>query len=83
MYRGKLDFPASTSEAALNSPEDSEYGDAAHCRAALYRTDASPVKKAAQNKVRASQIGRTVNVAGTSGAAPLVKEADENAVEAS
>ena len=49
-------------------------GDVAHC---------STVKKAAQNKVRASQIGRTVNVAGTSGAAPLVKEADENAVEAS
>ena len=34
-YRGELDYPASTSKAALYSLEDSEYGDAAHCRAAL------------------------------------------------
>ena len=60
----ELDFPASTSEAALNSPEDSEYGDAAYCRAALHRPVASPANEAAENTVRASQTGRTVNIAG-------------------
>jgi len=43
----------------------------------------SPAKEAALNTVRESQMGRTVNVAGTSGAAPLVEEAAKNAVEAS
>ena len=43
----------------------------------------SQAKEAAQNTVRESQMGRTVNVAGTSGAAPLVEEATKNAVEAS
>ena len=42
----------------------------------------STAKEVAENTVRASQIGRTVNAAGTSGAAPSVKEATENAVEA-
>ena len=41
-YRGELDYPASTSEAALNSPEDPEYGDTAHCRATLYRPVVEP-----------------------------------------
>ena len=100
-YR-ELDYPTSTSEAALYSPEDSEYGDvancratlhrpvvestsepegpeygdAAHCRTTLHRPLVSPENEAAENTVRASQIG-------ISGAAPLVKEAAENAVEAS
>ena len=39
--------------------------------------------EAAENTIRASQIGRTFNVAGTAGAAPLVKDAAENAEEAS
>ena len=42
----------------------------------------SPAKEAAENTERASKIGRTYNIAGTSGEAPLVKEAAENAVEA-
>ena len=42
----------------------------------------STAKEAAENTVIASLIGRTVNAAVTSGAAPLVKEATENAVEA-
>ena len=36
-YRGELDFLASTSEAALDSPDSTEYGDTAHCRATLHR----------------------------------------------
>ena len=45
---------------------------------------AAPViKEASENTVRASQIGRTINVAVTLGAAPLVKKAAGNVVEAS
>ena len=51
LYRGELDYPASTPEAGLYSPDASGYGDAAHCRAALHRPVASPAKE-----VRASQI---------------------------
>ena len=35
--QGELDYPASISQAAQYSPEDSEYGDGAHCRAAFHR----------------------------------------------
>ena len=82
-YRGELYYPASTSEAALYSSEDYGYEVAAHFTAALHTPVVSPAKEAAENTVRAYQIGRTVNVACTSGAAPLVKEAAANAVEAS
>ena len=46
-YRGELDYPASTSEATLYSPEDSEYGEAAQCRAAIHRPVVSTAKEAA------------------------------------
>ena len=81
-YRGELDYLDSTSEAALHFSEDYGYGDAAHCRTAFHRPVVSPAKEAAENTERASQIGRTDNIAGTSGEAPLVKEAAENALEA-
>ena len=41
--RGELDYPASTSEAVLYSPEDPEYREAAHRRAALPRPVVKPV----------------------------------------
>ena len=52
MYRGELDFPASTQETARYSPEDFKYGDAAHCRPV-----ASPAKETAKNTLRTSQNG--------------------------
>ena len=64
-------------------PEDTEYGEDAHCRTTLHRPVDSPAKEAAENTVRAYQIGRTVKVAWTSEAAPLVKEEAEITVEAS
>ena len=63
-YGGELHYPASTAEAALYSPEDSEYRDTAHCRATLHRPVVSPAKAAAENTVRASQLGRAVIVEG-------------------
>ena len=47
------------------------------------RQVASPTKDATENTVRASQIKSTVNVAETPGAAPVVKEAAGNILEAS
>ena len=40
-------------------------------------------KEAAENIARASQNGRTINVAGTSRVVPLVKEAAQSVVEVS
>ena len=40
-------------------------------------------KEAAENIVRASRNGRTINIAGTSRAAPLVKEVARSVVEVS
>jgi len=57
LYRGELDFPASTQETARYSPEDFKYGDAAHCRAALHRPDVSPAEETAKNTIRTSQNG--------------------------
>ena len=51
------------------------FGDAAHCRAALHRSVATPTKEAAD-------VGAT-RVAESPGAAPIVKEAAENAIGAS
>ena len=47
------------------------------------RQVASPTKDATENTLRASQIKSTVNVAETPGAAPVVKEAAGNVLEAS
>ena len=46
------------------------------------RQVASPTKDATENTVRASQIESTVNIAETPGAAPAVKEAAGNVLEA-
>jgi len=64
-------------------PEDSEYGDTAHCRTAFHRPVASPVKETAENAVGTSQILRTANVAEAQVAAPVVKVAARITVEAS
>jgi len=42
------------------------YRDSANSRAALHKPVVSPAKEAAENTVRASQIGKTVKVAETS-----------------
>ena len=78
------------SAAELNVPE---FGDAAHCRAALHISVSSPAKEATQivGAARVAEIPgaapvvkeaaeKAARVADTSGAAPVVKEAAENAV---
>ena len=49
----------------------------------LQRPVTIPTKEAAEKAVGAFQIVRTANVAGTPGAAAVVKEASENMVRAS
>ena len=63
-------------------PDDPEFGDAAHCRAAPHRPVVSPAKESAENAVEAPQIVGVTKVAETPGAAKLAKEAAVNAVEA-
>ena len=74
-------FAAAVESAAKS--EDPKYGDAARCGTALQTLATSPTKEAAINAVGASQIVRTANIAESPGAAPVVKEADGNIVEAS
>ena len=63
-------------------PDDPEFGDAAHCRAALHKPVAIPGKEAAKNTVEVPQIVGAVKIAETPGAAQVAQEAAENAVEA-
>ena len=59
------------------------YSPAGSMNRALHRLVACPTKEAVGNAVRASQIVRTATIAETPGAAPVVKEAAGNIVEAS
>ena len=55
-------------------PDDPEFGDAAHCRAALHRPVVGPAKESAENAVEASQIVEAAKVAKTPGADPEQKQ---------
>ena len=59
------------------------YSPAGYMNKALHRLVACPTKEAVGNAVSASQIVRTATIAETPGAAPVVKEAAGNIVEAS
>ena len=69
--------------AAVESAAKSEDPKYVRCGTALQTLATSPTKEAARNAVGASQIVRTANIAEPPGAAPVVKEADGNIVEAS
>ena len=58
-------------------PDDPEFGDAAHCRAAPHRPVVSPAKESAENAVEALQIVGAAEVVETPGAARIVLEAVE------
>ncbi len=48
-------------------PDDPEFGDAAHCRAAPHRPVVNPAKESAENAVEAPQIGRSNQTSRDSG----------------
>ena len=65
-------------------PDDPEFGDSAHCRAALHRPVTAPVaKEATESAVDVSQIVGAAKAAETPGAARVAPEAAENVVETS